>query len=161
MQYACTFQSPIGVIRLQATETDLCALSFDDASIDAERMNPILEKATVQLSEYFAGSLTSFQLPLQQEGSPFRQKIWQMLAAIPYGTTSSYHALSKAYGDVKAIRAIASANAKNCLAIIVPCHRVVGSDGGLTGFAWGLERKRWLLEHEAKWSGRGLQTGLF
>ncbi len=160
MPYTTTFHSPIGAIRLHATDVALYALYFDDAPA-AEHMNLILEKAATQLAAYFNGTRTTFALPLVQGGSPFRQKIWSLLQDIPFGTTTSYHALSKAYGDVKAIRAIAAANAKNGLAILVPCHRVVGSHGSLTGFAWGLERKRWLLEHEAKISGRQQQITLF
>jgi methylated-DNA-[protein]-cysteine S-methyltransferase len=161
MQYTASFHSPIGTIRLHATDTALYALHFDDVTVGDEQVNPVLEEAIVQLSAYFAGTLTQFELPVLQPGTQFQQKIWQLLTAIPFGETTSYQALSQTYGDVKAIRAIAAANAKNSLAIVVPCHRVVGSDGALTGFAWGLERKHWLLEHEAKISGKRKQMRLF
>jgi methylated-DNA-[protein]-cysteine S-methyltransferase len=161
MQYTASFHSPIGAIRLHATDTALYAIRFDDVIGADEHLNPVLEQAVAQLSDYFAGTLTQFDLPISQPGTQFQQNVWQLLTAIPFGDTTSYHALSQTYGNVKAIRAIAAANAKNSLAIVVPCHRVVGSDGALTGFAWGLERKHWLLEHEAKISGNRKQMRLF
>jgi methylated-DNA-[protein]-cysteine S-methyltransferase len=161
MQYTASFHSPIGAIRLHATDTALYALRFDDVTAGDEQANPVLEAAVSQLSNYFAGTLTQFNLPILQPGTRFQQKVWQLLTEIPFGDTTSYQALSQTYGDVKAIRAIAAANAKNRLAIVVPCHRVVGSNGALTGFAWGLERKHWLLEHEAKISGKRKQMRLF
>ena len=105
-----------------------------------------------QLTEYFAGSRRVFELPIRQSGSPFQTRIWQLLHQIPYGKTISYTTLAKQYGDLKAIRAVASANGKNNLAIIVPCHRVIGTNQSLTGYAGGLWRKQWLLAHEAKFS---------
>ncbi len=112
--------------------------------------SPLLSQCSQQLNEYFSGQRRDFELPLQQTGTPFQQKVWELLSQIPFGKTISYNTLSKQYGDVNAIRAVASANGKNNLAIIVPCHRVIGSDQSLTGYAGGLWRKRWLLEHEAK-----------
>jgi methylated-DNA-[protein]-cysteine S-methyltransferase len=103
-----------------------------------------------QLDEYFAGKRKEFNLPISQKGSPFQENVWNHLLKIPFGKTVSYLHLSKQVGDVKAIRAIASTNGKNNIAIVVPCHRVIGSDAKLVGYAGGLWRKKWLLEHEAK-----------
>ena len=117
---------------------------------DGQADHPLLQITSQQLDEYFSGSRKSFDLPLQQSGTSFQQKVWELLLQIPFGKTISYNELSKQYGDLKAIRAVASANGKNNLAIIVPCHRVIGSNQSLTGYAGGLWRKKWLLEHEAK-----------
>jgi methylated-DNA-[protein]-cysteine S-methyltransferase len=102
-----------------------------------------------QLQEYFAGSRTAFSLKLNPKGTSFQKKVWNELQNIPFGKTITYLELSKRLGDVKAIRAVASANGKNPIWIVVPCHRVIGSDGSLTGYAGGLHRKQWLLEHES------------
>ena len=109
--------------------------------------NDLIEAVT-QLQEYFIGKRTEFTFKLNPKGTEFQKKVWQELLQIPYGKTCSYLELSKKLGDVKAIRAVASANCKNPLWIIVPCHRVIGTDGSLTGYAGGLWRKKWLLEHE-------------
>lgn len=107
-----------------------------------------LSEAVTQLQYYFGGSLKSFTFKLNPAGTDFQKKVWNALLEIPFGKTVSYHELSVKLGDVKAIRAVASANGKNPLWIVVPCHRVIGSDGSLTGYAGGLWRKKWLLEHE-------------
>ena len=107
-----------------------------------------LQDCVTQLDEYFKKKRTSFNLKLNPQGTDFQKQVWQSLQQIPYGKTRSYRKQSEALGDVKAIRAVASANGKNPLWIVVPCHRVIGSDGSLTGYAGGLWRKRWLLEHE-------------
>jgi methylated-DNA-[protein]-cysteine S-methyltransferase len=112
------------------------------------------------LDEYFAGERKEFDFAIQQPGSGFQQEVWDCLLKIGYGKTVSYLQQSKMMNNPLAIRAIASANGKNELAIVVPCHRVIGSDGSLTGYAGGLWRKKWLLEHEAKVMGFG-QTSLF
>ena len=107
-----------------------------------------LKEAVLQLQEYFNGKRTEFSLQINPSGTDFQLKVWQELLNIPYGKTYSYLELSKKLGDVKAIRAVASANGKNPLWIVIPCHRVIGTDGSLTGYAGGLWRKKWLLEHE-------------
>ncbi|OLY94833.1 methylated-DNA-[protein]-cysteine S-methyltransferase [Cnuella takakiae] len=156
------FHSPIGTIDMQATNEGITLLGFvENAEEVFDTSNSILEQACIQLTEYFNGQRIQFEVPLAQSGTAFQKDIWQLLSQIPFGTTTSYHALAQTYGDVKAIRAIASANGKNNIAILVPCHRVIGSNGELTGFAWGLERKRWLLEHEARLSGKTLQARMF
>lgn len=114
---------------------------------------PLLQKALQQLEAYFAGKLKEFDLPLQPAGTAFQQNVWDQLVQIPYAATITYLHMAKRLGNVKAIRAAASANGKNPLAIIIPCHRVIGTDGKLTGYAGGLHRKQWLLEHEAKFGG--------
>ena len=107
-----------------------------------------LQEAVLQLREYFAGTRSQFSFKIAPEGTEFQKRVWQQLLKIPFGTTLSYLDLSRELGDVKAIRAVASANGKNPLWIVVPCHRVIGTDGSLTGYAGGLWRKKWLLEHE-------------
>ena len=107
-----------------------------------------MEDAIIQLQEYFEGKRKQFTIRLNPQGTNFQKKVWQKLLEIPFGTTISYQQLSNQLGDSKAIRAVANANSKNPLWIIIPCHRVIGSDGSLTGYAGGLWRKKWLLEHE-------------
>ncbi|MBL0356810.1 MAG: methylated-DNA--[protein]-cysteine S-methyltransferase [Chitinophagaceae bacterium] len=119
--------------------------------------HPLIQQCILQLQEYFEGKRKTFDLPLQQKGSAFQQNVWAQLLNISYGKTISYLELSKRVGDVKAIRAVGTANGKNQLAIIIPCHRVIGSDGSLTGYAGELWRKKWLLEHEGKFAN-GVQT---
>jgi methylated-DNA-[protein]-cysteine S-methyltransferase len=108
----------------------------------------VLARAGQQLGEYFAGTRTTFDIPLDAPGTAFQRRVWDALRAIPYGTTLSYGELARRLGDVRATRAVGAANGKNPIPIIVPCHRVVGANGALTGFGGGLDRKRWLLEHE-------------
>jgi methylated-DNA-[protein]-cysteine S-methyltransferase len=103
-----------------------------------------------QLQEYFAGKRKDFSIPTQQDGTDFMQEVWENVSDIPFGKTASYLDLAKLAGDEKLTRAVGTANGKNQLAILVPCHRVIGSSGKLTGYAWGLSRKQWLLDHEAK-----------
>src|SRR5690606_10608058 len=115
-----------------------------------------LKDAAQQLREYFAGTRRDFQLRLNPKGTDFQKSVWNELLQIPYGTTISYLALSRRLGDVKAIRAVAAANGQNPFWIVVPCHRVIGSDGSLTGYAGGLWRKKWLLEHESPYKQQTL-----
>jgi len=115
-----------------------------------------LEDCVIQLKEYFEGTRKTFDLKLNPKGTDFQNVIWELLKEIPYGKTVSYLQLSKRLGDVKAIRAVANANGKNPLWIIVPCHRVIGSDGRLTGYAGGLHRKKWLIEHESPYKQQSL-----
>jgi methylated-DNA-[protein]-cysteine S-methyltransferase len=108
----------------------------------------VLAQAKLQLTEYFAGSRQSFDLPLEPEGTEFERKVWDLLRAIPFGATTSYGALAKQLGDLTLARAVGAANGANPIPIIVPCHRVIGSNGDLVGFGGGIERKEWLLKHE-------------
>ncbi|MFZ0491112.1 MAG: methylated-DNA--[protein]-cysteine S-methyltransferase [Salegentibacter sp.] len=130
-------------------ENGISEVKITDAEAgSSEEVPELLQPAVHQLSAYFGGNLKEFDLKLNPAGTDFQKKVWAALLNIPYGTTTSYLELSKKLGDVKAIRAVAAANGKNPLWVIVPCHRVIGSDGSLTGYAGGLARKKWLLEHE-------------
>lgn len=149
--YTSFYNSPVGQLKITCSDEHLQAVLFvNEDSVAQSNEHPLLSFCVQQLDEYFSGSRKIFEIPLQQTGTDFQQKIWNLLLQIPFGKTMSYNDLSKQYGDVKAIRAVASANSKNNLAIIVPCHRVIGSNRSLTGYAGGLWRKKWLLEHEAK-----------
>lgn len=116
----------------------------------AEEQTPLLQEATQQLAAYFAGTLHNFTLPIAPEGTDFRRKVWQQLCCIPYGETTSYGALAAAIGNPKASRAVGGANHHNPIAIIIPCHRVIGNNGDLTGFGGGLATKAFLLQLEAQ-----------
>ena len=143
-------KTPLGVAKIEGDENGLTSISVLNSGEQVSDIVPeILEEAAYQLREYFEGTRKEFSLTLNPEGTDFQKKVWQTLQQIPYGKTVSYLALSKTLGDVKAIRAVASANGQNPLWIVVPCHRVIGSDGSLTGYAGGLHRKKWLLEHES------------
>jgi methylated-DNA-[protein]-cysteine S-methyltransferase len=143
-------QTPLGIAKIEGDGNGIWAITvFDTPEKTSSVIAEALEDAVYQLKEYFDGSRTSFDLPLNPDGTEFQKRVWEELIKIPYGTTISYLELSKRLGDVKAIRAVASANGKNPLWIVVPCHRVIGSDGSLTGYAGGLPRKKWLLEHES------------
>jgi methylated-DNA-[protein]-cysteine S-methyltransferase len=151
------YKSPIGVLLLEAEEEQLTVVSFqDDVSVAATGTTAcsVLAAAIKQLDEYFAGSRKQFDLPLQPHGTAFQQQVWDQLLNIPYAETVTYLHMAKRLGNVKSIRAAASANGKNPIGIIIPCHRVVGANGKLTGYAGGLHRKQWLLEHEAKMAGK-------
>jgi len=153
--------TPIGVARIREEDGFITSVKVMDMAGDEEQAaTPLLEMAAEQLDEYFAGTRKVFDFPIRQPGSAFQQEVWQCLLKIDYGKTISYLQQSKMMNNPLAIRAIASCNGKNDLAIVVPCHRVIGSDGSLTGYAGGLWRKKWLLEHEAKTLGIG-QTKLF
>ena len=121
----------------------------DDRDAD-DRAHAVLAAATAQLTEYFAGTRTEFDLPLDAEGTPFQHAVWDVLRTIPYGTTISYGTQARELGDARKARAVGSANGRNPISVIVPCHRVVGADGSLTGFAAGTDVKAWLLDHEQR-----------
>ena len=159
--------APLGLIFLAATERGLRYAEFMDrrsikriiASHDAENPGAIWEASLLRLKgvvdqfeSYFCGALTHFELPLDPVGSPFQREAWNALNAIPYGETRTYGEIAKAIGQPRAARAVGLANHDNPIVIIVPCHRVVGSDGSLTGYGGGLQRKRWLLRHEARFA---------
>jgi methylated-DNA-[protein]-cysteine S-methyltransferase len=142
-------KTPIGFTEIKGDENGISKIYVLDESEELSTIipNDLIEVVT-QLQEYFIGKRTEFTFKLNLQGTEFQKKVWQELLHIPYGKTCSYLELSKKIGDVKAIRAVASANGKNPLWIVVPCHRVIGTDGSLTGYAGGLWRKKWLLEHE-------------
>jgi methylated-DNA-[protein]-cysteine S-methyltransferase len=145
---ATSIESPIGSIVIRASDRGVTSVSFEEQQQDVRDRTPILDEAARQLSEYFDGARTAFQLPLDLAGTQFQRTVWNALLDIPFGKTSSYLKISRLIGDEKAIRAVGLANGKNPIAVIVPCHRVIGSDGSLTGYAGGLWRKEWLLRHE-------------
>lgn len=143
-------QTPLGKLIVEGNALGLTSLYFvsDETNLITKTIPNTLKEAIIQLKEYFNGTRKDFTLTLHPKGTDFQQKVWQKLLEIPYGTTISYQQLSQNIGDPKAIRAVANANSKNPLWIIIPCHRVIGADGSLTGYAGELWRKKWLLEHE-------------
>jgi methylated-DNA-[protein]-cysteine S-methyltransferase len=156
--------SPVGQLTLVANNEAVLVLTWGDAQSSSARVaqlvrrsevvpvvqHPILAKCAAQLQEYFAGDRKDFDLPLQAEGTEFQRAAWKVLSQIPYGQTLSYAEQAGRAGSPKASRAVGSANGRNPIAIIVPCHRVIGADGSLTGFGGGIDTKRWLLTHEQK-----------
>lgn len=142
-------KTPVGTAEITGDENGISVIHvLDEARPLTKKIPSELKEAASQLSEYFQGKRQEFTFKINPSGSEFQQSVWKELLKIPYGKTVSYMDITKKLGDVKAIRAVASANGKNPLWIVVPCHRVVGSDGSLTGYAGGLWRKKWLLEHE-------------
>jgi len=141
-------KTPLGIAKIIGDEEGISFISISDEGAVSTKIPTILQEAVSQLNNYFEGKKTDFTFKLNPSGTEFQQKVWKGLLEIPFGKTISYLELSKKLGDVKAIRAVASANGKNPLWIVVPCHRVIGTDGSLTGYAGGLWRKKWLLEHE-------------
>jgi methylated-DNA-[protein]-cysteine S-methyltransferase len=164
MLYLTRIESPVGELTLVASQQALLVLTWGDASSGSRRVAQAVQQATVvsagqhlvlaqcvsQLEEYFAGHRTAFDLPLQAEGTEFQRAAWNVLRQIPYGQTLSYAEQAGRAGSPKASRAVGSANGRNPISIIVPCHRVIGADGSLTGFGGGLDTKRWLLAHEQR-----------
>jgi methylated-DNA-[protein]-cysteine S-methyltransferase len=152
---ASRIASPLGTLTLVADEDALVAVLWPDddprrvpLGPQEARDHPVLAAAARQIDGYFAGERRAFDLPLAPAGTPFQRAVWDALAAIPFGETRSYADLARAIGSPDAVRAVGAANGRNPLSIILPCHRVVGSAGALTGFAGGLTAKRWLLAHE-------------
>lgn len=171
-----SIDTEIGPIIAATVDEELCLLEFNEPKrlareieelknyfktdiIEAE--SALLEKIKSQILEYFNGTRRDFTLPLVTFGTAFRKSVWHELLRIPYGTTRSYHEQSVALGSPRSIRAVANANGMNRISILIPCHRVIGSDGSLTGYGGGIERKRWLLEHEKKHSGKAHELSLF
>jgi len=141
-------QTPLGIAKIEGDENGISVISVTQEGDLSSEIPKNLKNSVTQLNEYFEGKREEFTFKLNPKGTEFQQKVWQELLNIPFGKTMSYLDLSKKLGDVKAIRAVASANGKNPLWIVVPCHRVIGTDGSLTGYAGGLWRKKWLLDHE-------------
>ena len=142
-------KTPLGVTLIEGDENGIAKIWVLNDDVPVSNSIPdVLQNAVKQMEEYFEGKRNTFDFPLNPQGTDFQKKVWKALLEIPFGKTTSYQELSIQLGDVKAIRAVASANGKNPLWIVVPCHRVIGSDGSLTGYAGGLWRKKWLLEHE-------------
>ncbi|QRK08218.1 methylated-DNA--[protein]-cysteine S-methyltransferase [Archangium violaceum] len=164
--FTTTMKSPVGPLRLYATEGALTGIYMENHKgapvlVASEREDhPVLLAARRQLEEYFAGERVSFDVPLEPVGTPFQKSVWAVLREIPLGVTWSYGELARRLGRASAARAVGAANGRNPISIIVPCHRVVGTDGKLTGYAGGVPTKQWLLEHERRIQARpGLVVG--
>ena len=143
------YKTPIGTARIVGDDDGISSITVLDSEEESSTNIPeCLQECVKQLDEYFQKKRSSFNLNLNPQGTAFQKEVWSTLQRIPYGSTKSYLKMSEEMGDVKAIRAVASANGKNPMWIVIPCHRVIGSDGSLTGYSGGLWRKRWLLEHE-------------
>lgn len=143
------YKTPIGIAEIIGDENGISSVSVMDENIKISKNIPIYLKECVhQLDEYFKGTRTEFSVKLNPQGTEFQKKVWNELLNVPYGKTRTYLEQSKQLGDVKSIRAVAAANGKNPIWILIPCHRIIGSDGSLTGYAGGIWRKKWLLEHE-------------
>lgn len=156
------YQSPVGLLQIAGTDQFISEVLFIDepekiTTKTDSNLPPMAIQAVEQLIEYFHGHRRIFELPISQKGTPFQQKVWAELMNIPFGRTISYLEMSHRLGDPKVIRAAAAANGANNVAIIVPCHRVIGSNSQLVGYAGGLPRKKWLLQHENK-IAHGVQT---
>ena len=159
-----TIKSPVGELQVFATERGLSGLLWPE--LDDKRFNideyqdspnqPVFKQLTTQLNEYFAGKRQEFDLPLAPVGTAFQRLAWDALCQIPFGTTRSYREQAASIGRANAVRAIGAANGKNPISIVIPCHRVIGSNGNLTGFAGGIDVKRFLLDHEASVCGANL-----
>lgn len=142
--------TPVGVLEVKGSEEGISSVLFStlEETEVSQKIPQELEEAVLQLQEYFKGKRREFSLKLSPEGTDFQKRVWVQLQEIPFGKTTSYQQMANTLGDPKVIRAAASANGKNPISIIIPCHRVIGSDGSLTGYAGGLHRKKWLLEFE-------------
>lgn len=154
------YKSPIGLLKIGSTDQVITETIFVDNPADVTtpaEITPLLQQCVEQFIEYFNGQRRTFNLPVYQQGTPFQSRVWSELLNINYGKSISYMDLAKRLGDPKAIRAAASTNGKNNICIIVPCHRVIGSNHSLVGYAGGLWRKKWLLDHENK-IAHGVQT---
>lgn len=159
MIYFTSIDSPIGPLLLTSDGEALTGLHMSDSSHPPSRdadwiespRHAVFGEARRQLGEYFAGARREFALPLAAQGTPFQQKVWQALRQIRYGETQSYGEVAARIRNPAASRAVGLANGRNPIAVVVPCHRVIGANGSLTGFGGGLARKRWLLEHEGSW----------
>lgn len=154
MAYTTSFDSPIGTVHLVGREGKLVGLWLDDPHGDHEPAEGRLDDVREQLDEYFDGTRTTFDVDVELDGTPFQQRVWSALCTIPYGDTVSYIDIARQIGEPTASRAVGSANGRNPVSIIVPCHRVIAAGGKLGGYGWGLTRKQWLLDLETKVSAR-------
>lgn len=166
-RYYHEMPAPIGALTLVSDGTHLTAVHMRPAAeVRARTRGPLIESAAAlqearaQLAAYFAGELQQFTLPLKAAGTEFQQRVWQALTRIPYGATTSYGAIAREVGAPGSARAVGAANGQNPIAIVVPCHRVIGADGRLVGYGGGIERKTWLLAHEARCTARAQQLTL-
>ena len=142
-------QTEIGMLEIKGDASGVASVYFVDSEVPSASVPETLQQAAEQLTDYMNGNRKTFELKLNPQGTDFQKKVWNLLLEIPFGKTISYQEMANKLGDPLVIRAAASANGKNPISIIIPCHRVIGSDGSLTGYAGGLHRKKWLLEHES------------
>jgi methylated-DNA-[protein]-cysteine S-methyltransferase len=142
-------QTPIGMLEIRADGQGVSRVGFVEQE-QSPVANPLTDMAKVQLGEYFDGQRQAFDLPLSIQGTDFQRQVWQRLLEVPFGQTDSYQSIALQINNPKAVRAVGSANGKNKIAIVIPCHRIIGANGTLTGYAGGLDRKSWLLEWEQK-----------
>lgn len=157
-KFCSILESPIGKVTIIADEIAVNEITFGPRDVATFTSNYLTEWASKELQAYFEGKLSHFTFPMAQTGTNFQQDVWTALLTIPYGDTTSYLKFSQQLNNPLAIRAIAAANGKNNLAIVIPCHRVIGSNGKLVGYAGELWRKKWLLDHEKAVSGKGQTT---
>ena len=147
--YRGYLKTDIGWVEVSGTRDTITGINFvDEKYPDANGDSPAVQAGVRQLSEYFRGERTTFDLPLEFHGTEFQKKVWRALLDVPFGSTASYGDIARAIGNPKAVRAVGGANAKNPISIVAPCHRIIGSNGKLTGYGGGLWRKKWLLAHE-------------
>lgn len=146
--YQSYYQSPVGIIEIKVTQKELISLQFTDCKQVVDKQNEITKICEKQLKEYFEGKRRKFDIPLKLEGTEFQKKVWREVCEIPYGKTVSYKEIAQNIGNEKAVRAVGTAIGKNPIAIIVPCHRIIGSDGSMVGYAYGIEKKEALLKLE-------------
>lgn len=153
VSYSATLETPIGLIRITATERGVTDIEFTQKAEEMSADAPAcLAQCVAQLREYFDGKRRTFDdLPLAVRGTEFQQRVWEETSAIPFNETVTYGAIARSMGMKAGFQAVGAAVGANKICIIIPCHRVMGSDGALTGYAWGIEKKKWLLEHERKW----------
>lgn len=155
--YISSMDSPLGLIVIKATAEFIIEISFADTPLPVDdTIPPVLKNCKKELTEYFNGERTSFTIPVAPAGTDFQHEVWTAITQIGYAGTTTYGELSKLLGDEKKSRAVGAATGKNPIAIVIPCHRLVGSNQDLTGYSGGLWRKKWLLEHEAE-HGRGVK----
>lgn len=146
----CTLPSPLGTLYIAASDDAIVEVDFRDHElVPRPPVGPLLQVACKQLTAYFNGTLSLFELPLAPRGTVFQQQVWRALEAIPHGEHRSYKDIAESIGNPRAVRAVGLANGRNPVSIIIPCHRVIGANGKLVGYGGGLERKAWLLQHEA------------
>ena len=154
--FSLNYESPLGNIAITATAEKIIELSFAEQALPVSSSIPeVLQSCVQQIDAYFQGDLTAFSVNLEFEGTDFQKRVWRQLEKIPYAETVSYGDVASSIGKPTACRAVGAANGRNPIAIIIPCHRVIGSNGTLTGYGSGIWRKEWLLEHEKKVAGAG------
>lgn len=153
--YRTSLQTPIGWLNIETTDWSVIAVYFSTKMYEEHSDHPLLNESRTQLKAYFEGKSVAFNLPIDPPGTAFQRLVWEEVIKVPYGHTLTYSKLALRCGDEKKTRAVAAANAANPIAIIIPCHRIIGSNGQLTGYAWGMDRKEWLLnleQHQTQYS---------